>query len=151
MRNTEEGAKPPLRYSLNLSAHFRVWVTVWVKVDPPPDPRIKSTEKQRKSPVFSQKQDFLELLGRFELPTSSLPILPQLFFLILSCFVLKTETLAPQGFQSFLFCVLVSPILRLRMGFFDTRMGFVWVLQRSIIPSISNASNAFVLTHFIAF
>ena len=59
----------------------------------------------------------LELLGRFELPTSSLPILPQLFFLILSCFVLKTETLAPQGFQSFLFCVLVSSILRLRMGF----------------------------------
>ena len=31
MRNTGEGAKPPLRYSLNLSAHFRVWVTVWVK------------------------------------------------------------------------------------------------------------------------
>ena len=29
MRNTGEGAKPPLRYSLNLSAHFRVWVTVW--------------------------------------------------------------------------------------------------------------------------
>ena len=26
MRNTGEGAKPPLRYSLNLSAHFRVWV-----------------------------------------------------------------------------------------------------------------------------
>ena len=93
----------------------------------------------------------VELLGRFELPTSSLPILPQLFFLILSCFVLKTETLAPQGFQSFLFCVLVSPILRLRMGFFDTRMGFVWVLQRSIILGTSNASNAFVLTHFIAF
>ena len=31
MRNTGEGAKPPLRYSLNLSAHFRVWVTVWVR------------------------------------------------------------------------------------------------------------------------
>ena len=90
----------------------------------------------------------LELLGRFELPTSSLPILPPLFLLIFSCFVIKTETSAPQGLQSFLFCVLVSPILRLRMGFFDTRMGFVWVLQRSIIPSISNA---FVLTHFIAF
>ena len=31
MRNTGEGTKPPLRYSLNLSAHFRVWVTVWVR------------------------------------------------------------------------------------------------------------------------
>ena len=31
MRNTGEGAKPPLRYSLNLSAHFRVWVTMWVR------------------------------------------------------------------------------------------------------------------------
>ena len=31
MRNTGEGAKPPLRYSLNLSSHFRVWVTVWVR------------------------------------------------------------------------------------------------------------------------
>ena len=31
MRNTGGGAKPPLRYSLNLSAHFRVWVTVWVR------------------------------------------------------------------------------------------------------------------------
>ena len=74
----------------------------------------------------------LELLGRFELPTSSLPILLRLFCLILSCFVLKPETLAAQGFQAFLFCVLVSLILFLRMGFFDARMGFVWVLQRSI-------------------
>ena len=31
MQNTGEGAKPPLRYSLALSAHFRVWVTVWVR------------------------------------------------------------------------------------------------------------------------
>ena len=27
----ERRQKPPLRYSLNLSAHFRVWVTVWVR------------------------------------------------------------------------------------------------------------------------
>ena len=108
--------------------------------------KLQKVKENTRNPNISGA--VLKLLGRFELPTSSLPILPQLFFLILSCFVLKTETLAPQGFQSFLFCVLVSPILRLRMGFFDTRMGFVWVLQRSIIPSISNA---FVLTHFIAF
>ena len=84
-------------------------------------------------------QHILELLGRFELPTSSLPILPRSFFLILSCFVLKPETLATQGFQAFLFCILVSLILCLRMGFFDARMGFVWVLQRLIIRGISNA------------
>ena len=95
-------------------------------------------------------QHILELLGRFELPTSSLPILPQLFFLILSCFVLKTETLAPQGFQSFLFCVLVSPILRLRMGFLMP----VWVLYGFYAVSnprqFSNASNAFILTQPVA-
>ena len=90
----------------------------------------------------------MELLGRFELPTSSLPILPRLFFPTLLCFVLKPETLAAQGFQAFLFCV---PVPLLRMGFFDARMGFVWVLQRSIIYGISNVSNAFILTHFIAF
>ena len=74
----------------------------------------------------------LELLGGFEPPTSSLPILLRLFLLILSCFVLRSEILVPQGFLTFLFCVLVSLILCLRMGFFDARMGFVWVLQRSI-------------------
>ena len=74
----------------------------------------------------------LELLGRFELPTSSLPILPRLFFPTLLCFVLKPETLAAQGFQAFLFCVLVSLILFLRMGFFDARMGFVWVLSSMV-------------------
>ncbi len=30
-KNTGEEAKPPLRYSLGLSGHFRVWVTVWVR------------------------------------------------------------------------------------------------------------------------
>ena len=28
---TGEEAKLPLRYSLNLSGHFYVWVTVWVR------------------------------------------------------------------------------------------------------------------------
>ena len=76
------------------------------------------------------RQLFMELLGRFELPTSSLPILPRLFFPTLLCFVLKPETLAAQGFQAFLFCIFIFPVLRSRMGFFDARMGFVWVLQR---------------------
>ena len=30
-KNTGEEALLPLRHSLNLSAHFRVWVTVWVR------------------------------------------------------------------------------------------------------------------------
>ena len=81
----------------------------------------------------------LELLGRFELPTSSLPILLRLFCLILSCFVLKPETLAAQWFQAFLFCVLVSLILFLRMGFFDARMGFVWVLSSMVFLTHANA------------
>ena len=66
----------------------------------------------------------LELLGRFELPTSSLPILPRLFFPTLLCFVLKPETLAAQGFQAFLFCIFIFPVLRSRMGFLMP----VWVL-----------------------
>ena len=72
-QNTGEEAKLPLRHSLNLSAHFRVWVGVWVGFVPHPDPHTKAAKKQRKSPVFSRKQDFLELLGGFEPPTSSLP------------------------------------------------------------------------------
>jgi len=101
-------------------------------VDPHFDPHLKVhfyNEKHLKSEDFGC---FLELLGRFELPTSSLPILLRLFCLILSCFVLKPETLAAQGFQAFLFCVLVSLILFLRMGFFDARMGFVWVLSSMV-------------------
>ena len=73
MRNTGEGAKPPLRYSLNLSAHFRVWVTVWVR-------RLTHILTHTIFSVFATKSTenrsfrcFLELLGRFELPTSSLP------------------------------------------------------------------------------
>ena len=66
----------------------------------------------------------LELLGRFELPTSSLPILPRLFFPTLLCFVLKPETLAAQVFQAFLFCIFIFPVLRSRMGFLMP----VWVL-----------------------
>ena len=66
----------------------------------------------------------LELLGRFELPTSSLPILPRLFFPALLCFVLKPETLAAQVFQAFLFCIFIFPVLRSRMGFLMP----VWVL-----------------------
>ena len=73
MRNTGEGAKPPLRYSLNLSAPFRVWVTVWVR-------QLTHILTHTFFSIFATKsienrsfRCFLELLGRFELPTSSLP------------------------------------------------------------------------------
>lgn len=34
-----------VRSSFALSAHFRVWVRVWVNFDPHPDPQIKSAKK----------------------------------------------------------------------------------------------------------
>jgi len=43
-----------------------VWVAVWVGI-------FSFNFLQRKMPVFSRKQAFLELLTRFELVTSSLP------------------------------------------------------------------------------
>lgn len=59
--------------------------------------------------------------------TSSLPILPKLFFLVVSCFVLAPEAVVPQRFPVILCCSFTFPALGLRMGFFDARMGFVWV------------------------
>ena len=73
MRNTGEGTKPPLRYSLNLSAHFRVWVTVWVRQLTHILTHTISAFLQQKSTENRSFRCFLELLGRFELPTSSLP------------------------------------------------------------------------------
>ena len=85
----------------------------------------KSCRNQKKTPENPKISGVvLELLGRFELPTSSLPILPWLFFPTLLCFVLKPETLAAQVFQAFLFCIFIFPVLRSRMGFLMP----VWVL-----------------------
>ena len=56
-------------------------------------PYLKVHFCNEKHPKSEDFRCFLELLGRFELPTSSLPILPRLFFPTLLCFVLKPETL----------------------------------------------------------
>ena len=84
--------------------------------------KLQKSKENTRNPKISGV--VLELLGRFELPTSSLPILPRLFFPTLLCFVLKPETLAAQGFQAFLFCIFIFPVLRSRMGFLMP----VWVL-----------------------
>ena len=47
-KNTGEETELPLRCSFALSAHFRVWVRVWVKVAPHPDPQIKSLKSKEK-------------------------------------------------------------------------------------------------------
>ena len=84
--------------------------------------KLQKAKENTRNPKISGV--VLELLTRFELVTSSLPILPRLFFPTLLCFVLKPETLAAQGFQAFLFCIFIFPVLRSRMGFLMP----VWVL-----------------------
>ena len=44
-KSTGEEAELPLLCSFTLSAHFRVWVTVWVKTVPHRDPQIKLAKK----------------------------------------------------------------------------------------------------------
>ena len=103
---------------------LRVGHGVGQAVDPHFDPH-RFGRKGKKNPRNHMISGvFLELLGGFEPPTSSLPILPRLFFPTLLCFVLKPETLAAQGFQAFLFCIFIFPVLRSRMGFLMP----VWVL-----------------------
>ena len=72
-KSTREKAKPSLWYSLNLSEHFRVWVTVWVRRLLHILPTLLSTFLQQKSTENRSFRCFLELLGGFEPPTSSLP------------------------------------------------------------------------------
>ena len=52
---------------------FYVWVTVWVRRLTHILTHTVSAEKVRKSPKSHDFGDFLELLGGFEPPTSSLP------------------------------------------------------------------------------
>ena len=66
-------AELPALCFLNLSAHFYVWVTVWVRRLTHILTHTVSAEKVRKSPKSHDFGDFLELLGGFEPPTSSLP------------------------------------------------------------------------------
>ena len=66
-------AELPALCFLNLSTHFYVWVTVWVRRLTHILTHTVSAEKAKKSPKSCDFGDFLELLGGFEPPTSSLP------------------------------------------------------------------------------
>lgn len=55
-KSTGEEVKPPLRYSLDLSGHFRVWVRVWVRRLPHILPHTSFnifTAKKHRKPKFS--------------------------------------------------------------------------------------------------
>ena len=87
----------------------------------------KSFINKAKPPKSLDLSGFVELLPRFELGTSSLPILPRLFSPVVSCFVLALGAVVTQRFPVIFYCSFMFPVLHLRMGFFDARMGFVWV------------------------
>ena len=62
---------------------------------------VKKVIKYKEIPPEStDSSGILELLPRFELGTSSLPILPRVCFLVISCFVLVPGTVAAQWFSA---------------------------------------------------
>ena len=67
---------------------------------------------------------FVELLGRFELPTSSLPILFLLFFAVPICCSLSPCNQGISRLSGFCSCSLLYPVDR-------SRMGFVWVSEKA--------------------
>jgi len=81
---------------------------------------------------------FLELLGRFELPTSSLPIMHGLFQPVAACRGLLRKVIAPQGKRDFAFCFLLLLVVACNLPFFGAGMGFVWFfpkpIPRDLIP-----------------
>ena len=72
-KNAGEETELPLRCSLGLSGHFRVWVTVWVRRLAHILTHTSFNVLQQKSTENRSFRCFLELLGGFEPPTSSLP------------------------------------------------------------------------------
>ena len=97
-------------------------------------------------------RDFVELLSRFELETSSLPILPKLFSPIVSCSVLAPGAVVPQRFPALSSLALASPVIRFRTHVFGTRMGFVWVshshlqLETDIVLCIAGRLSSLIKT-----
>ena len=87
------------------------------------------TRKRPKSRDFGRIREFLELLGRFELPTSSLPNLISLLCLVVSFCSLSQFPLVFQRVQPFTCCNLSQFVMACCMGFCGARMGFVWVFH----------------------
>ena len=71
----------------------------------------------------------MELLGRFELPTSSLPILFQLFIAFVACCIMLLRRIEIQGFSKMPIDKLLYAIVCCRYGFCGVGMGFVWVSE----------------------
>ena len=101
---------------LTLSGHFGMWVTVWVRQLTHILTHTIFAKTKEKSPKIRRFQDFLELLPRFELGTSSLPITFCTFSILPVFCSLSPLSLAAQCFAvfSFLcFCLLTSAFLNL--------------------------------------
>ena len=86
MRNTGEGAKPPLRYSLNLSAHFRVWVTVWVRQLTHILTHTFSAFLQQKASKTEVFDAFLERVDEKDAPYMSVAV-----YMLYGCFTLQRK------------------------------------------------------------
>jgi len=143
LKSTGEGAKPSLRYSLNLSAHFRVWVTVWVKqlthILTHTVFGVFATKKHRK-PKFSMLFGAAGQIRTADLIlTNSSPVV----FSYSPLFCLKAWNPCGTRVSGFSLLYLHLPCFTLAYGLFDARMGFVWVLQRPIRGDF--------LTHSIVF
>ena len=94
--------------------------------------------KQKETRRFQQKTaDFVELLPKFELETSSLPILPKLSSPVALCFVLAPGAVALQRLRAFSSLALVSLVVCSCCRIFGARMGFVWVSTQTSILNFS--------------
>ena len=98
-----------------------------------------SNGKRCEKPVHPDGTNrLLELLGRFELPTSSLPMTRSLFWLAAACCSLSRKVAAPQGKRDFACRFLLLLAVTCNMPFFGVGMGFVWffpkTIQRDLIP-----------------
>ena len=76
-------------------------------VDPHFDSHLKVHFYNEKHPKSEDFRCFLELLGRFELPTSSLPNIYRLFFLVAACRALFIKTVDIARLFDFRYCFLL--------------------------------------------
>ena len=84
--------------------------------------------KKRKNPLsLAGQRVSVELLSRFELETSSLPILPRLFSFTVPCPILLPGAVAAQWFRAHPSFSLTHLAVLLCIPIFGARMGFVWV------------------------
>ena len=84
-------------------------------------------EEKEKPAIPCGTTGFVELLPRFELGTSSLPILPELFSPTAPCLILLPGTVATQWFRAYPSFSLTHLAVLFHTLIFDVRMGFVWV------------------------